>query len=367
MAIGLAFPFFIVYLLLHHVALMSEAIRPGLRPPVLWALQALLVVCSTLLVGAWCWLWPRRRLPEQVPRVELLAALSIGLGYVGIAVCAGAFSAAPTQVLMGVLTIGLMLLQWRTMLIAFLVCAPMFGLFDALMVLDVVPYAPAINAQAFKDGEPVWWWALWRHMVFHVGWLVIATLIFMLFGGLDAVHAKLNRLSTTDALTGLANRRAFMERLNAEVRRQARTRRPMTLVLVDADHFKRVNDAHGHPAGDQVLAMLGRLLSLGVRTPVDMAARLGGEEFALLLPDTTVDEAEAVCWRLQQRLAAERVELPSGVALGVTISMGVVEGLDQPPEQLLRQADANLYRAKETGRNRAVYSVMDPLPAEVPA
>lgn len=367
MAIGLAFPFFIVYLLLHHVALMSDAIRAGLRLPVLWMLQGLLALCSVSLVGAWYWLWPRRRLPDQVPKVELLAALSIGLGYVGIAVCAGAFSAAPTQVLMGVLTIGLMLLQWRTMLIAFLVCAPMFGLFDVLMVLDVVPYAPAINARAFEGGEPVWWWALWRHMVFHVGWIVIAALIFTLFGRLDAVHGKLNRLSTTDALTGLANRRAFMERLNAEVRRQARTRRPLSLVLVDADHFKRINDAHGHPAGDQVLAMLGRLLSLGVRTPVDMAARLGGEEFALLLPDTTVDEAETVCARLQQRLAAERVGIPSGDVLRLTISMGVVEGLDQSPELLLRQADGNLYRAKETGRDRAVYSVLGPSPAEASA
>jgi diguanylate cyclase (GGDEF)-like protein len=367
MAIALASPFFIIYLGLHQIALVSDTIRPGVRPPVLWILQAVLALATLVLAGAWWHLWPRRHQTDPVTGVELLVALSIGLGYVGIAVCAGAFSAAPTQVLMGVLTIGLMLLQWRTMLIAFLVCAPMFGVFDALMVLDVVPYAPAVTAQAFHNGEPVWWWSLWRHMVFHVGWVVVAGLIFMFFGRLDAVHAKLNRLSTTDVLTGLANRRAFMARLNAELRRQARTGRPMSLVLVDADHFKRINDTHGHPAGDQVLAMLGRLLSLGVRTPVDMAARLGGEEFALLLPDTTVDEAEAVCWRLQQALAAESVRAPSGDVLRLTVSMGVVEGVGQRPEQLLRQADTNLYQAKAQGRNRAVYSVLGPLPSEVPA
>lgn len=367
MAIALASPFFIIYLGLHQIALVSDTIGPGVRAPVLWILQAVLALATLVLAGAWWHLWPRRHQADPVSGVELLVALSIGLGYVGIAVCAGAFSAAPTQVLMGVLTIGLMLLQWRTMLIAFLVCAPMFGVFDALMVLDVVPYAPAVTAQAFHDGEPVWWWSLWRHMVFHVGWVVVAGLIFMFFGRLDAVHAKLNRLSTTDVLTGLANRRAFMARLNAELRRQARTGRPMSLVLVDADHFKRINDTHGHPAGDQVLAMLGRLLSLGVRTPVDMAARLGGEEFALLLPDTTVDEAEAVCWRLQQLLAAESVRAPSGDVLRLTVSMGVVEGQGQRPEQLLRQADTNLYQAKAQGRNRAVYSVLGPLPSEVPA
>lgn len=367
MAIALASPFFIIYLGLHQIALVSETIRPGVRPPVLWMLQGVLALGTVVLAGAWWHLWPRRHQPDPVSGVELLVALSIGLGYVGIAVCAGAFSAAPTQVLMGVLTIGLMLLQWRTMLIAFLVCAPMFGVFDALMVLDVVPYAPAVTAQAFHNGEPVWWWSLWRHMVFHVGWVVVAGLIFMFFGRLDAVHAKLNRLSTTDVLTGLANRRAFMARLNAELRRQARPGRPLSLVLVDADHFKRINDTHGHPAGDQVLAILGRLLSLGVRTPVDMAARLGGEEFALLLPDTTVDEAEAVCWRLQQLLAAESVRAPSGDVLRLTVSMGVVEGVGQRPEQLLRQADTNLYQAKAQGRNRAVYSVLGPLPSEVPA
>ena len=364
MAIGLATPFFVVYLGLHHYALMSDAIRPGLRPGVLWVLQAVLALSTLVLVVSAAWLWPRRHRPEQVSLVEVMVALSIGLGYVAIAVCAGAFMAGPTQVLMGVLTIGLMLLQRRTMLIAFAVCSPAFALFDVLMVIDIVPYAPAITARAFEAGEPVWWWSLWRHMVFHVGWVVIAFLIFMMFGRLDAVHAKLNRLSATDALTGLANRRAFMERLNAEVRRQARTQRPLSLVLVDADHFKRVNDTHGHPVGDEVLAMLGRLLSLGVRTPVDMAARLGGEEFALLLPDTTLDEAEAVCWRVQQQLAAEHLTAPSGEALRITVSMGVVEGLGQSPEHLLRQADHNLYRAKDAGRNRVVYSVLGPTLAE---
>lgn len=367
MAIGLATPFFVVYLGLHHYALMSDTIRPGLRPGVLWVLQAVLALSTLLLAVSATWLWPRRHWPDQVPHVEVTAALSIGLGYVAIAVCGGAFMAGPTQVLMGVLTIGLMLLQRRTMLIAFGVCAPVFALFDALMVLGIVPYAPAINAQAFQAGEPVWWWSAWRHMVFHVGWIVIASLIFVLFGRLDAVHAKLNRLSATDALTGLANRRAFMERLHAEVRRQARTRRPLSLVLVDADHFKRVNDTHGHPVGDEVLAMLGRLLSMGVRTPVDMAARLGGEEFALLLPDTTVDEAEAVCWRVQQRLAAERLTAPSGEPLRITVSMGVVEGLGQSPEQLLRQADHNLYQAKAAGRDRTIYSVLGPTLAEASA
>jgi diguanylate cyclase (GGDEF)-like protein len=367
MAIGLAIPFFFIYLGVHHVALMFDSIRVGVRSSVLWWLQAVLATCTVVLLASAWWLWPRRRLPDPVPVPEIALALAIGLGYVAIAVCAGAFMAGPTQVLMGVLTIGLMMLQRRTMLIAFAVCAPIFALFDVLMVIDVVPYAPAINANAFENGEPVWWWALWRHMVFHVGWIVIACLIFVLFGRLDAVHTELDRLSSTDALTGLANRRAFMSRLKAELRRQARTRRPMTLVLVDADHFKRVNDRHGHPVGDQVLAMLGRLLSMGVRTPVDLAARLGGEEFALLLPDTTLDEAEAVCSRLQQQLAAERVITPSGEALRLTVSMGVVEGLDQPPEHLLRQADTHLYEAKAAGRDRAVYGVLGPLPSEVPA
>ena len=200
--------------------------------------------------------------------------------------------------------------------------------------------------------------------MFYVGLVALLPLIFFLFARLDALHGDLNRLSSTDSLTGLANRRAFMERLHAEVRRQARTRRPLSLVLVDADHFKRVNDQHGHPVGDQVLATLASLLSLGVRSPTDLVARLGGEEFALLLPDTTLDEVEAVCWRLQKRLNAERFLDASGRPFKVTVSMGAVEGLAQPAEALLRQADSNLYRAKEGGRDRVVYSVLGPTLAE---
>ena len=106
--------------------------------------------------------------------------------------------------------------------------------------------------------------------------------------------------------------------------------------------------------GDQVLVRLAAAMTTSLRVPTDVASRLGGEEFALLLPDTTLDEAEAVCWRLQRRLAGERFHAGEE-DFSVTVSMGVVEALGHGPADVLRQADGAMYDAKAAGRDRAVY------------
>ncbi|MES2091375.1 MAG: GGDEF domain-containing protein, partial [Pseudomonadota bacterium] len=176
-----------------------------------------------------------------------------------------------------------------------------------------------------------------------------------LFGRLDAVHKQLNRLSYTDVLTGLANRRYFMDRLQAEVVRQRRTHRPLSLIMIDVDHFKKVNDTHGHPAGDEVLATLGMLMRECVRNPTDLPVRLGGEEFAIVLPDASLQEAHVVCERLHQWLARHEF-VAEGHRFGVTVSMGLAQGHGQSVEALMQQADRNLYRAKQDGRNRSISS-----------
>ena len=119
-------------------------------------------------------------------------------------------------------------------------------------------------------------------------------------------RAELETLVRTDALTGLANRREFMTQLERESHRQARSGRPMSVVLFDVDHFKQVNDRWGHPMGDEVLARIGSLLRGHTRDQVDTAARYGGEEFVLLLPDTGVNEACLVAEKIAVRLRAER-------------------------------------------------------------
>lgn len=164
--------------------------------------------------------------------------------------------------------------------------------------------------------------------------------------------AELKRLATTDVLTGLWNRRHLLERLEAETGRSLRTGRPLCLAILDVDHFKRVNDLHGHPAGDSVLRELARRIRDSVRSS-DVVGRMGGEEFAILMPETDRGQARLVCERLRARVAGEPVTLPCGTALEVTLSTGIALLAGQEAsERLISRADAALYDAKADGRNR---------------
>lgn len=177
---------------------------------------------------------------------------------------------------------------------------------------------------------------------------------------LQRLNAELGRLSETDALTGLANRRLFDQRLAEELSRAGRHGTALALAIVDVDHFKRYNDRHGHPAGDACLQQLATVLRETARRPGDLVARLGGEEFALLLPQ---DDAAAAAALGERCIAAlDRAALPHGdspVAPQVTISVGVADltSLGAAPEErdasaLLRAADRALYAAKLAGRHR---------------
>lgn len=166
---------------------------------------------------------------------------------------------------------------------------------------------------------------------------------------------ELRRLATRDSLTNLLNRRAFDALLAEEVDRARRLGHPLTLVALDLDHFKAINDTHGHAAGDAVLVAAARLLESEVRT-IDRVARIGGEEFAVVLMETTAKEGHAVAVRLVELLRRSDVTLPNGQVLTATMSAGVA-GLPAYGESevgLLATADGALYQAKRAGRDRAV-------------
>ncbi len=185
-------------------------------------------------------------------------------------------------------------------------------------------------------------------------------------------RVELERLSVTDHLTGLANRRHLTAELEREVRRSERHERRFAVLMLDVDHFKGFNDAHGHPAGDQVLMRLAGVLRDLVRE-VDTAARYGGEEFLVILPETPGTEAARVAERIRARVAEERFS-PNGGAgeVGVTVSIGVAEfpGDATKPDGLIESADQALYQAKEGGRNRVIAAGQpkgaDPPTAPVP-
>jgi diguanylate cyclase (GGDEF)-like protein len=166
------------------------------------------------------------------------------------------------------------------------------------------------------------------------------------------VNETLKRLASTDALTGAVNRRAFLERGSAELARAARSQRPTTLLALDLDHFKSVNDRYGHPGGDAVLKALVAMLKRETRVS-DIVARLGGEEFAVLLPETSLEAALPVAERIRSALEALRI-LYGGMAISVTASIGVAQSTARigDLEALVAAADAALYAAKIGGRNR---------------
>ena len=163
-------------------------------------------------------------------------------------------------------------------------------------------------------------------------------------------HAQLDRLASTDHLTGLWNRRAFEEHLGAEVERAARHSRPMSLLVIDVDRFKHINDTHGHPVGDRVLVEIAARLRAASRAG-EIVARIGGEEFASILPETDAEGALAAAARLRAAIT----ERPFPEVGSLTVSAGVCDLADAPDAaELFRLADVALYRAKAEGRDRAV-------------
>jgi diguanylate cyclase (GGDEF)-like protein len=169
---------------------------------------------------------------------------------------------------------------------------------------------------------------------------------------------QLAQLASTDDLTELANRRRFTEALRVELARSRRDGSTLALLLIDIDHLKRINDSHGHPAGDAAIRHVAGMLKRA-RRETDVAARLGGEEFALLLPGTDVVGAVTVAEALRARLAAA----PAAGAFTVTVSIGVASSPEDGVEEdeLIRAADRRLYAAKAGGRNRVFSLESHPL------
>jgi diguanylate cyclase (GGDEF)-like protein len=174
------------------------------------------------------------------------------------------------------------------------------------------------------------------------------------------LHAEIKRMAVTDGLTGLNNHKNFHERLGAEIRRFQRTLRPFSLLLMDIDFFKKINDAYGHQAGDEVLREVAEIVKKALRD-IDMAARYGGEEFAVLLIDTDKKGAASMAERLRKRIMKSAFNV-DGNNIKVTVSIGVASCREdaEGTEELIAKADRALYRAKEAGRNRVVPSVDAP-------
>ncbi|MEW6257165.1 MAG: sensor domain-containing diguanylate cyclase [Pseudomonadota bacterium] len=240
----------------------------------------------------------------------------------------------------------------------------LFGAGQRLYVYQRVSNFPLILAVGLATSDI---YSEWNRQALTFGTLTIAFCIALAFlvRGLQRglirsteMEELLKQMSLTDVLTGMPNRRAFDERLDSEIRRMAREKRPLALLLVDVDHFKSVNDTYGHLNGDRMLRILGRQIQRSVGRPGDVAARFGGEEFAVLLPDTDIKGARHIAERIRCDVERCSMTLDSGHRLSATVSIGLVvvgPKTNSGPQALIREADEALYKAKANGRNVIVW------------
>jgi diguanylate cyclase (GGDEF)-like protein len=169
-----------------------------------------------------------------------------------------------------------------------------------------------------------------------------------------ALRDELRRRAMTDELTGLANRREFMASLERAISAARRNRRPLALAIVDIDHFKRVNDTYGHPAGDAVIRKIATE-AVDIMRGQDTVGRLGGEEFAVVLPDCSAEDAMAACERLRLEVRESDLQIETGEQIFVTLSTGIaVFESGDTPEAMIARADRALYAAKNGGRDRVL-------------
>ena len=173
-----------------------------------------------------------------------------------------------------------------------------------------------------------------------------------LYERLLSTQKELERQARTDLLTGILNRGAVVDRLIQELNRAGRENRPCSIAIADIDHFKRVNDTHGHAAGDRVLKTVVERMCRGLR-PYDLLGRYGGEEFLLVLPGVGLPEASRVFQRVRSTVSAAPIDLDGG-SITITISVGVVIAAGESADALLVMADEALYQAKNRGRDRVV-------------
>jgi len=349
-------PFFLLVFGLQCLATQTEAGRALYREswmgPSLWV-QGLLIVWQ--MVMGWQ-AWRRRHVQTPLPWLVQLTVLPGGVGVMLLALSYGIKDTPMGTVLLAAFFFARALLSLRQLRWVLLVCVAMVVCAEVVESRGWLPYAPLLSAPVYQGGDLAPWWAVWTRVVFTAAAVPLSALLFFLAATLHKHRQDLETLVRTDMLTGLANRREFMTRLEREAHRQSRSGRPLSVVMFDVDHFKRVNDTWGHPAGDEVLARVGQILRSHTREQVDTAARYGGEEFILLLPETDLMGAQHVAEKISAKLRDQDF-VTDGQTFKVTQSVGIAQVVEGDVGWALKVADRNLYEAKQAGRDRIVATV----------
>jgi len=303
----------------------------------------------TVLLGWGLWLQRRQLNPDIYP---LTVVTYYGIAMVPLGYMIGLADALVGAVLLAVLLTGYIVFQVRHVHVAGAVAGALLAIFGTLTAMDVLPYAPVFLKP--PSAEAVW-------MVSEV--LLVMPIGLTVFGLTIGVVKQLEgrteeaiHLSLTDPLTGAANRRAIMDFANRELASLRSSSRPMTVILMDLDHFKMINDSFGHDVGDEVLKATSDSLQTMLRE-TDMVGRYGGEEFLLVLPQTDEAMAVQVVERIQAALRGLSQRYSKFRDLKISASYGicsVTKPMDEnrvTADEILKCADVSLYKAKAAGRD----------------
>lgn len=296
-------------------------------------------------------LWPRRYESRRIPGWHRVIACVVAFSYLLEAFLGGNLTYPTSMMVITMIPIGLLLLEVSAVLMAVSVVIFLLLLNDVLLLGDMLPYAFGYGPGAFIDGKHHFLAELLRSLTLYLHFACYGCIVWLLFKQHDYHRRLLQSMARKDALTGLANRRYFLERLEQACKAQKKNDFPLALVLMDADHFKRINDQYGHSVGDEVLVAIANVLRETVPDKKATLGRLGGEEFAILIPECSAGQLMVVCEQIQQRLDDIWFSA-KGKRFQVTLSMGLVESTQQSSSQILNRADKLLYEAKMNGRNQ---------------
>lgn len=304
----------------------------------------------------------RRRAPNALWFQHLCALYySLTLVYCGYII--GSLSFAAGVVLIGAPLMGFILLERAVVYLAWGIALVAVIAISYAGSIGLLQYAPSIVAPMPGDfTNQVFWTTSTLYFAAPHILFIVALSDFMLARWRERETA-FRTLSLTDALTGAHNRRSVLDQLERELARSQRQGPPLSVLLVDLDHFKKTNDTWGHAVGDEVLKAAARALAESLRE-YDMVGRWGGEEFLILLPTAGPEQALALAERCRQRLAALRVPAANGEVVPVSGSIGLATNPPQRPldaAALVHCADEALYRAKQNGRNRVEIALHDNL------
>ena len=349
-------PFSAGYWVLDEIVLLRPSIAPYYDFARLGPFQRVLAA----FILAWVVLlavspWFRRRAPRGDKALVWITIQLYSVGNAVAAAWAGLVTTPHVMVLIGGVAVAFFLFDLRAVVGGMISASVVIAASLVGTLAGWIPYAPMLARAPYMDGHLSSWWLAFMSVISLAVGLALITLFVYLTARLRDRERRLHEIARTDPLTGVSNRRRFLELFAREFERVHRYGGELSCVMLDLDHFKAINDRHGHAAGDRVLVAAAEAFRGSLRT-ADVIARWGGEEFALLLPQTNLAGAQAVAERCRRALE-EATITAEGERVPVTVSVGVAGlrggGLDSP-DALMRSADEALYEAKSSGRNRVV-------------